>query len=175
MSGSSFNLGTEKPVQSADIEMPDAPDESVDIEMPDAPGDRNAVSSEDGIKQSGCGRPPTSSADQGNLYNSSDAVSRGGESIPRGQDGPTSVVSNRGGYVIRSAQPISLYSLNALELAAFKAIRAAREHQRSRGLTPDGAVGYESEFWKACEDYYRTAGQNEVCAERETLADVDSV
>ncbi|KAK2468264.1 hypothetical protein H9L39_19910 [Fusarium oxysporum f. sp. albedinis] len=157
MPGSSFNLGTEQPVQ------------SVDSEMADVPVDRNIVSSEDGIKQSGRGRPPTSSADQGNLYNSSDAVSRGGESIPHGQDGPTSVVSNRGGYVIRSddARPISAYLLGPQELAAFNAIRATREHECSP--VPDGEdiimvgdVRYECEFCKACEDYHRTAGQNNV-------------
>ncbi|KAH7182103.1 hypothetical protein DER46DRAFT_587842 [Fusarium sp. MPI-SDFR-AT-0072] len=152
MSGSSLNLGTEQ---------------NVDIEMPDAPDDRNPVSSEDGIKQSSRRRLPTWSADQGNLYNSSDAVSRSGESIPHGQDGLTSVVSNRGCYVIRldGARHISVYRLGPHELAAFNAIRAAREHQCSPGLdgddlTPVGAVGYECEFCKACEDYNHTASQN---------------
>ncbi|EMT64858.1 hypothetical protein FOC4_g10007554 [Fusarium odoratissimum] len=166
MSGSSLNFGTE---QNADIEMTDAPQLIMDIEMTNALGDRNAVSSEDGINQSGRGRLLTSSAEQGNLYNSSDAMYRSGESIPHGQDGPTSVVSNRGGYVTRSddARPIYVYRLGPQELTDFNAILAAGEHQCSPGLDgediiPVDADGYECEFCKACEDYNRTAGQNNV-------------
>ncbi|KAL7755857.1 hypothetical protein ACKLNR_014384 [Fusarium oxysporum f. sp. zingiberi] len=178
MSGSPFNLGTKQPVQSVDSEMPDVPVQSVDIEMPDAPVDsemtdipvdRNTVSSEDGIKQPGRGRPTKFSADQGNLYNSSDVVSRGGESVPHGQDGPTSVVSNRGGYAIRShdTQPISVFPLGPQEVVDFNAIRAAKEHQCSPGrdgedVTPVDAAEYECGFCKAREAYYHTAGQNDV-------------
>lgn len=65
----------------------------------------------------------------------------GGESIPHGQDSSTPVVSNRGGYAIHSARPIFVYYLGPQELVAFNAIRAAREHQGSRGPTPVDAVG----------------------------------
>jgi hypothetical protein len=157
MSGSSFNLETEQPVQSVDIEMSDF---FVDI---------NTVCSEDGINQFSRGRPLTSSAGQGSLYNSSDAVSRGGESIPHGQNGPTSVISNRGGYAVRSddGRPISVYPLDPQQLTALNAVHAVREHQCSPGVDGDNttmvdADDYECKFCKVFEDYLRTAGQNNV-------------
>ncbi|CVL12581.1 uncharacterized protein FPRN_15125 [Fusarium proliferatum] len=166
MSVSSVNLGTEQPVKSVDREMPDAPGQIVDIEMTGVSQDRNVVSSEDGIEQFGRGRPPTSSADQGNLYNSSDDVSRGGESILHGPEDLTPEASNRGG-IVAQWNIARVYHLGPHELAAFNAIRAAKEHQCSPGFDGEDTImvdndGYECEFCKACEEYQRTADQDNV-------------
>ncbi|KAK2484353.1 hypothetical protein H9L39_02333 [Fusarium oxysporum f. sp. albedinis] len=134
--------------------------------MTDAPQDSNVVSFEDRIKQFGRGRPPTSSVDQSNLCNSSDAMSRGWESMPHSQEDLTFEVNNRGG-IVNQWNIARVYRLGPQELAAFNAIRAAQEHQCSSG--PDGEdttmvnnAGYECDFCKACEEYRRTAGQKNV-------------
>ncbi|KAF4335875.1 hypothetical protein FBEOM_10300 [Fusarium beomiforme] len=149
MLGSFSNHGTEQLAESEDTVMPDAPPLDFD----------------DGIDQSGRGRPTTSSAGQGGLYNSSDAVCRGGESIPHGPESPPSVASNRGGHAILwvDAQAGVFYNLSPKELAAFKALCDAWEHQSSADLaTMIGAGEYGYIFWKAWEDFLRTAGQNNV-------------
>jgi hypothetical protein len=181
MSGSVFYDRTEQPGQSVDIEipdapapsedieMPDAPGKSLDIEMPDAPEDRNAVSFEDVINQFGRVRPLTPSAGQSSLYNSSDAESRNREQVPHGQDDPTSVMSNRGGFAVRSddTRPTSVYPLGPEELHAFNGVRFAREHQCSPGLDGEHTImldtdEYECKFCKACGAYVRTADQDNV-------------
>jgi hypothetical protein len=163
MSASSSYLETEQPVQIVDSEMTDILDQTGDIEMTDAPEDRNVVSSEDGLSQLGRGRPQTFSVDQSNLCNSSDAMSRGGESIPHGQEDLRSDLNNRGGNVIHWNKRV--YRLAPQELAAFNAMRAAREHQCSSYLDGEHTVmvnsdGYECDFCDACEEYLRIAGQD---------------
>jgi hypothetical protein len=167
------SVDSEMPDVSVDSEMPDVSvdskmlDVSVDSEMPDVSVDRNSVSSEDGIKRFSHGRPSTSPAGQGNLFNNRDDVSRGGESIPQGQDGRPAAVSNIAGYAVLSDgdRPISVFILGPQELLAFDAIRDALYHECSP--IPDGEdiiqVGYDRyafEFSRACEEYLRTAGQN---------------
>lgn len=166
MLASSGNLGTEQPVQSVDSEMTDVPCQNVDIEMPDVPQDENAVSSENGINQLGRGRPPTSSVDQSNLCNSSDAMSRGGESIPHGQEDLRSEVNNGGG-IFNQCNIAQLYLFGPQEWAVLNTIPAAPEHQCSPGFDGEdttmlGTAEYECDFCKAREEYHRTAGQNNV-------------
>lgn len=141
--------------------------QSVDIEMPDVSVDRNPVSFEDGIKRFSHGRPSTSPAGQGNLYNNRDDVSRRGESIPQGQDGRPAVVSNIAGYAVLSDDngPILVFPLAPKGLLAFNAIRDALEHEYSpvpygENITQVGDDRCEFEFRRACEAYLRTAGQN---------------
>ncbi|SPJ85727.1 uncharacterized protein FTOL_11509 [Fusarium torulosum] len=104
--------------------------------MPDAPADKNTVSSEDGINQFGRGRPLTSSAGQSSLYNSSNAVSRGGETIPHGQEGPIFVLSNRRHLFVPpdDARPNSVYRLHPQVSVVFIVVPAAEEYQYSPGV-----------------------------------------
>ncbi|KLO85050.1 Uncharacterized protein LW93_6002 [Fusarium fujikuroi] len=138
MSASTVNLETEKPVQ------------IMDIEIPDAPQDKNAVSSEDGINQFGRGRPPNSSVDQSHLCNSSNAMSRGGELIPHGQEG-----------------------VRIEEVAAFSVIIAAKEHQYSPGFDGEDTIMWDDVEYEY--DSCKTLENICVCAERKTLWDVDTV
>ncbi|KAF5638570.1 uncharacterized protein FTJAE_5233 [Fusarium tjaetaba] len=137
MAASSSNLETEQPVQSVDIVMLDAPDQSEDIYMPDAPEDRNVVSSEDGTQQFGRGRPQTFSVDQSNLYNSSAAMSRSEESIPHGQEDPTSEVINRETITIYH---ITRVYLGSRELTTSSVITTVQEHQSSHDLDGEDTI-----------------------------------